>query len=624
MAKIAYLGGRLSLGCAERLDQLNFGQHWSNRTPSGNFFLSASGENVRLFAHDSTAILIRGYAAEQNEAAHLDLDILAPAIHERYRKDECFGPEALDGSFTIILMDAARERIILYRNLVGNSYTYYTQSSQGPLFSSNLADLIDVSGQNAELNESALPAYFLFRYVPGRETLARDIFRLMPGEMVILDGRVVRREQRQTFASFLSTRHVDDALTSIENCLRRILQGYAIADPRTVNLLSGGVDSSYLQALWNAVRTTNHERPKSFAVAVDHSITREDSEYSLSAAAALQTEHTLVAADEPYGPYLEDLISTTGEPPNHVQTAYFCSFSRHLVASGVRNALCGEGADGLFGGDTATLLQYAMAMKRWLPIHRLRGFFGEFARRIRKKGIYAACSLAEHVDDLEHFGHPINQISAFADWPSVEECFGKEALQRATAYRRSLVSQYAVLPGLLEQVHATAFLGEAMDSASLWATIFNAAGAELRCPFLDSRLLRVVANLASRDRFPFRRPKDLLRRNLSRYVSMELAYRQKRGFGQPIFEWMAPGGALQPWVERIGNYDFVPQAVMTNAIKRPSWFLYSLLCFDIWHKMFIRKSIKRVDRDLNSRDKAGPLMIDTADARANTSVSKNG
>ena len=72
-----------------------------------------------------------------------------------------------------------------------------------------------------------------------------------------------------------------------------------------------------------------------------------------------------------------------------------------------------------------------------------------------------------------------------------------------------------------------------------------------------------------------------------------MAYRFKLGFGQPVFEWMAPGGQLRSWVEQIGTYDFVDAGARTIALARPNWFLYSLLCYDLWHKLFIERSLPR-------------------------------
>jgi asparagine synthetase B (glutamine-hydrolysing) len=110
-------------------------------------------------------------------------------------------------------------------------------------------------------------------------------------------------------------------------------------------------------------------------------------------------------------------------------------------------------------------------------------------------------------------------------------------------------------------------------------------------------MLRFALNLPPAVRYPFRRPKELLKRALERVAPREVARRRKLGFGQPIFEWLAPGGQLRPLVERIGVYDFVRPETLAQAKAAPNWFLYSLLCYDLWHKMFIERSLPRPERD---------------------------
>jgi hypothetical protein len=106
-------------------------------------------------------------------------------------------------------------------------------------------------------------------------------------------------------------------------------------------------------------------------------------------------------------------------------------------------------------------------------------------------------------------------------------------------------------------------------------------------------MLRLALNLPAAVRYPFRRPKELLKRALERVAPPDLARRRKLGFGQPIFEWLAPGGQLRPLVERIGPHDFLHPAALERAAVRPGWFLYSLLCYDLWHKLFIERSLPR-------------------------------
>ena len=79
-----------------------------------------------------------------------------------------------------------------------------------------------------------------------------------------------------------------------------------------------------------------------------------DTDYAMTASQALGTRHTLTPADGPYAAYLLDALATTGEPLNHVQSAYFGHLARAMHTDGVSAGLCGEGADSLFGAPASS------------------------------------------------------------------------------------------------------------------------------------------------------------------------------------------------------------------------------------------------------------------------------
>jgi hypothetical protein len=189
----------------------------------------------------------------------------------------------------------------------------------------------------------------------------------------------------------------------------------------------------------------------------------------------------------------------------------------------------------------------------------------------------------------------------------VSPCFGPAAVEAASAERRTLLERYAVPSDPMDRLHAMGFLGEAMDSAGLWSTLFQRAGMDLLCPFLDSRMLRLALNLPDASRYPFRRPKELLKSALARRAGATVARRSKLGFGQPIFAWMAPGGQLRPAVERLGGHAFVDPGTLARVRQKPTWFLYSLLVYDTWHKLFIDRSLPRVCAAPLARREALPV-----------------
>jgi asparagine synthase (glutamine-hydrolysing) len=596
MRTVSYSGFVADLGSLERLrgpaapvpaDE----GHWRAVTADQELFLRAGGVHCHLVEVGPVAVLLRGLAVPSGAARPPDPDDVARAIGARYLEDGDLDVDGLEGSFTVALLDARRGRLLLYRNLVGGCFTYYAQSGGALLFGSNLPELVRSLPAAPPPNTAALPAYFLFRSVPGRETLFDGVYRLLPGEQVCFEAGKLRRRQRWTFAD-LREPEADgsDAADQVEAVLGRVLADYRAVRPRAANLLSGGVDSSLIQALWNQAGPPGEGPTASFSVTLDHERTRGDTDYALSAARAFGTRHTMVPADAPYAEYLRDLIGSTGEPPNHVQAAYFGHLARVMVRAGYNVGLCGEGADGLFGTCFATVIQEARLLGRLLPFGGLRRPAAAVAAGLGCGTLSAALRLAGRVDDLTDPGHPVNEIAVFADGPAVRACFGAEAVAGAFAARRRLLERLRAGDDPLEAVHAAGFLGEAIDSAALWTGLFNRAGGDLLCPFLDSRVLRLALSLPPGQRFPFRRPKGLLRRVLARHAPRQIASRTKRGFGQPVFEWLAPGGQLRPLVERIGRHDFLDRRVLARCLERPNWFLYSLLCYDLWHKQFVEAS----------------------------------
>jgi asparagine synthase (glutamine-hydrolysing) len=599
MNSASFLGGIWKRGSTDRrrhappsVEAVN--EDWGWVGQRAELFLRGAPACCRLFTWDGLAILLRGYARPATGSGPLDLERVAEELRCHYLEHGNLAVDEFEGSFTVALCDSHAEKIILYRNLIGSGSTYYHPTPDGFLFAGNLAELTDLIDRSLQPNRAALPAFFLFRCVPGRETLFTDFYRLLPGEQVCWDHRGFTRIQRQTFSSLHADLiPADEAIDCLEDTFAEVLADCNALRPGAANLLSGGVDSSYIQAIWNHRVYPGNELPTSYSISVDHPHTWPDSDYAITAAQALGTRHALVPADAPYANYLVDTLATTAEPLNHVQSAYFGQLARVMGADGVSAGLCGEGADSLFGLGLANQVHNASVLRTLFPGMACRRLGADVTAAIGWSRLAHTFRFADRLRDWAWLDHPVNRAAVFADWPAVEACFGATALAQAASDRRRLLDLFDVSTDPLDRMHAVGFLGEAMDSAGLWATLFHRAGVDLLCPFLDSRMVRLALNLPPQVRYRFRRPKDLLKRALARRAPAELATRVKLGFGQPIFEWLSAGGQLQPLIERIGRYDFVDPGTLRRVRQQPTWFLYSLVVYDNWHKLFIERSLPR-------------------------------
>jgi asparagine synthetase B (glutamine-hydrolysing) len=597
--QIGYVGGIVERGTLTPPDVPGWDLwHWCG--PDHEAFLLAGGAGCHLVrsVDGSLAVLLRGFVVDTRSQDSRDHDSLARKVLAAYRDCEELPLDGLEGSFTLALFDGPAGRVIVYRNLVGDSHTYYHESPRSPrgglVLASNLADLLSLDRTSLRPCEEELPSYFLNRGVPGRNTLFAGYHRLLPGEELDHEGGCLRRRQRQTIGDLIEGRPIGaEAAERLDETIGQVLADYQAEGTATANLLSGGVDSSFLQAHWNRLLPPGSPRPRSYCVAVDHPRTRGDREYAESAAKVLGTRHCVVPADGPYLEYLVETMIQTGEMPGHVQLAYYLDLGRAMAERGETAAVLGEGADSLFGLSVATALQNASLLRRLLPSALLRRGAAAVAARLRGERVRDYFRLADYLHDYERLEHPVNRVAVYADWPAVEQCFGREAVVEAAAKRRALVDQHHVPDTPLERVHYAGVLGSSVNISALVTTLFARCGVRVFSPFYDSRMVRLAVSLSPRQRFRFRKPKALLKESLARQGFAGLAWRSKKSFGQPIFEWLAPGGQLAPAIERIDRYPFVPPETLEATKERPTWFLYSLLCYDLWNKLFVKLPLTR-------------------------------
>lgn len=555
----------------------------------GGTTIHAEFGSCATYFEEGISITILGYLVPQGGELCLSPDEFASSVLRSYRQDGNLAAAEFDGSYTLIVCDHAAGQVTVFRNLGDTHHIYYSESSHGCFFSDNPLVLARRAGLELRPNDDMLPIYFLYRSVPGRETLYRGLRRLLPGEQMTCSSRGLYIRQMATLGSLTQKGQAttSNAVDQVDHAFGYVISDYARLDPQASVLLSGGVDSSYIQAHWNRV-IGDSSHSISYAIATNHTVGQQERQYAHVAAQLLGTDHRDVPTQGPYAAYLVAAIAVSGEPPNHVQTPYFLHLADAMCGDGVVTGLCGQGADAIFGSPWGDGIYRASWVNRIFPLRGIQSLLLRSAQILGKVYWADAIRLAEHVDDLSWPDHPVNRHDTFGDGKAVERCFGRNSLVEACQHRLADLDRQEIAPDVLRRVNEIGLLGDTYDTCSLWSTLFRASGVRLLFPFLDTRVLRAAMQLSSSDRFPYRSPKRVIKQALCRYMPASFVNQKKLSFAQPIYSWLSPDGELRPLVDQIDEYDFVDKGLLAEAKAKPNSFLYCLLCYDLWHKLCIR------------------------------------
>jgi asparagine synthase (glutamine-hydrolysing) len=167
---------------------------------------------------------------------------------------ECHGPKAglhALGMYAVAIWDKHRSKLILLRDGVGARTIYFARVGGGIRFSTRLRTLRQVPGISCDLSLPALRNYLSCAFVPGEQTLWRDIQEVRPGTVVELpEGRVVSYwEPVETVWDEASEQSIDVHATRLRGFLEEAVQVCLPKSGPVGVFLSGGLDSSVVTAI---------------------------------------------------------------------------------------------------------------------------------------------------------------------------------------------------------------------------------------------------------------------------------------------------------------------------------------------------------------------------------------
>jgi asparagine synthase (glutamine-hydrolysing) len=483
-------------------------------TPDGRYWITYNGE-VYNYRDLRSALVVRGYTFRSNTDTEVLLCLYAvegPTMLNR-----------LNGMFAFAIWDSQERRLFLARDRLGIKPLYYAWHRDVLYFASEEKALF-AAGLPARFDHDSWEEFLCFRYIAGERTPFVGVQRLLPGHYLIWrDGEVhIRRwwnlaEKAQAVREDLPADPIswyretfDDAVN-----LRRI------SDVPMGVLLSGGLDSSSVAV---SLAEQTGSGVASFTVCfVEPDYNEGPLAQQVIKRCRLDGYELVVSPNE----LLAKLCEASwfnDEPLVHGNDPHLLAISRY-AKSRVTVLLSGEGADETLGGYVRYQpLRYPVLLSLTkLLLSRvgnalpLNGRWRKLTRFLELDPLdqfvlFNACDVLPR--DLQRLG-----FLASGRFPYREQVLA----EARTLYPGDLVRQ-----AMYSDQHT--FLCSVLDRND---RMTMGASIECRVPFLDYRLVEILAALPTSVLFRGYRNKFLLREALGHRLPTDVLRHRKWGFGVP-------------------------------------------------------------------------------------------
>ena len=93
----------------------------------------------------------------------------------------------LDGMFAFAVWDSSRNRLVLGRDRLGKKPLYYWSDGNSLVFASEIKALLAHPSVPCRMDNTALPAYLTFGYVPTPRTFFEEIYSVPPAHVLVFE-----------------------------------------------------------------------------------------------------------------------------------------------------------------------------------------------------------------------------------------------------------------------------------------------------------------------------------------------------------------------------------------------------------------------------------------------------
>ncbi len=484
----------------------------------------------------------------------------------------------LNGMFAFCIYDIKKELYFCARDRYGKKPFFYYFKNNKFIFSSSLKSILNLLDSKPNLNKVALCKYMQY-FVPfGEDTFYQDIFKLEASTYMIYEPNKPQELQKKKYYKINTYKAIKDekqALNDIEELLVKSVEYRLNSDVEVASLLSGGIDSSFISALYTKI---SGKRINTFSVGYDEYKNYCELDFAQITANHIGSKHTAIEINhKEYIKHFEETLDMLEEPHGDSAAIPLNILTKHINKAGIKTVLSGEGSDEIFLGydNYSKFLKYyefekSLSNKQNLFLNDIIGALqnntkeSEYLRRIvKKQNLYN--SFGEIYTDIQR----------------------KRLFKKVPTFKSETAKQDPV--DWMSYIDLKIWLGEALLSKVDRISMGNSL--EVRTPFLDFNLVNYMFSVDSNIKVGDTN-KYLLKKIALKYIPQQIINRTKKGFNSPFNEWLNreyKDKILDVILDvnnqtNLFNHEYILYIYELSKSNKFKQHLYSLFVFSLWYK----------------------------------------
>jgi len=517
------------------------------------------------------------------------------AIIHCYEEYDTACVERLRGMFAFAIWDANQQKLFLARDRLGIKPLYYCHDANNLVFASEIKAIIVSGHLKPEVNLNALDAYLTLGYVPGPETLFKNIYKLLPAHtLCVQNGRVMVKQYWDFDTVPSQPMSEGECCERIRELLHECVRIRLMSDVPLGAFLSGGTDSSAVVA----TMAQDLNQVETFSIGYLNGGEQNELSYAQVIAKQFGTEHhEFILEPMDFFKSISELLFFLEEPiveSSAIALFYISKLAREYVTV----LLSGEGADEIFAGyPIYRRMQTLTSMRQMMPFVRIPSVMKVLSLLSPHEKIHKYLDWLELPLERRYLG-----VSCYITSSTKQQLYSDnlQAIQLNAAdevfHQYYNKVQHRDTLGKMLYVDTKTWLPDDLLLKADKMTM--ATSVELRVPFLDHKFVEFAASIPSVFKIKGKTNKYILKKAMEGILPNAIMYRKKQGFAVPTSQWFSAElytQAADVLLDRKAmQRGYFNEAYLTQMLRQQrngqvdhSYRILSLLVLELWHQAFI-------------------------------------